>query len=101
MLEEVEMVEKVEEVEGVEMVECFFSFYPFSLVPCSLNSGRGGDSRFLKWGGKTRSKIRLWRDRKHNETKAIVCFGEPPLAGQLFSRKRITRPNLSVAASLP
>ena len=54
------------------MVECFFSFYPFSLVPCSLNSGKGGDPRFLKRGGKIRSKIRLWRDRKHSETKAIV-----------------------------
>ena len=55
------------------MVECFFSFYPFSLVPWSLNYGRSGDTRFLKQGGKTRSEIRLWRDRKHNETKTIVC----------------------------
>ena len=79
MLEEVEMVEEVEEVEEVKMVECFFTFYPFPLVPCSLNSGKGGDPKFLRQGGKTRSKIRLWRDRKHNETKAIVYFGDPPI----------------------
>ncbi len=54
------------------MVECFFSFYPFSLVPCSLNSGRDGDPGFLKQGEKTRSEIRLWWDGEHNETKTIV-----------------------------
>ncbi len=63
------------------MVECFSSLYSFSPVPCSLNSGRGEDPKFLKQGGKTRSKIRLWRDRRDNETKTIVCFGDPPLAG--------------------
>ena len=44
------------------MVECFSSLYSFSPVPCSLNSGRGEDPKFLKQGGKTRSKIRLWGD---------------------------------------
>ncbi len=43
------------------MVECFFSFYPFSLVPCSLNSGRGGDPRFLKQGEKTRMESTMKR----------------------------------------
>ncbi len=89
MLEEVEMIEMVEEV---EKVECFFHFtlYPFTFVPCNLNCGKRGDLRFLKQVGQTRSGIRLWRDRKHNETETIVCFADPPLAGQLFSHKRIT-----------
>ena len=76
-----------------------FLFYSFSLGPCRLNSGRG-DPRFLKRGEKTRSKIRLWRDRKHNETKTIVYFGDPSLAGQLFSHKRITHLDILVGALL-
>ena len=45
-------------VEMVERVECFFhsTFFPLSLE--ALIPG-GGNSRFLKGAGKTRSEIRL------------------------------------------
>ena len=86
-VEEVEMVEMVEEVEMVEggllcpePAEGMFLFdlpsfpSPFSLFPCSMNLRKGADPRFLNQRGKTRSEIRLWRDRKHSETKSIICY---------------------------
>ena len=81
---------------------CFFSICPPSppLVPCplrfvscNLNCGRGG----------SQVPEESWKnqDGEHKETKTIACFGDPPLAGRLFSRKRITYPNLLVAACSP
>ena len=68
------LVEEVEMVEGGRFSHFTLFSVPLLPVLCSLNCEKGGDPRFLKQGGKTRSKIRLWRDRKYNETKAVVCY---------------------------